>query len=399
MKIKIMTIVFVILTCFIPLYSLFAQSSVNESVIDKMPVVAKRVQVHGSQVVTCDFSKLNKSYDLPLSELVENLQIVKLDNKDEALVGLGYTTLSDNYILVRNTRQNPFKLFDKSGKYIASIGAYGQGPGEYLNVYDDFIDEKHKKIYILCWQTDKVLVYDFSGKALDPIPLPYRVPKGKIFVDGDHSMISLCILPFDNIPMVAWSQDFKGNVIKSIKSGHLSVPADFGNEVFSTKNTGTFDCNIFKFNDRRPDSLYHYNRRDFSLKPKFTLDFKSKPIVIHYYDELPKYYLGYTTVEVKVDDHSSTTECPKVFLVDKKTLRGGYYNLYNDFWGKKPLPWVGYVNGYYVNIVDPGNFKNELNKQLENKDLTPNQRNTITKLANSINENDNNYVIYGKLKK
>jgi len=398
MKEKILSTI-IILISLINSNQISAKTSVNNSAIDRMPVVAKRVQANGSQVVTCDFTKLNKSFDLPLSELVEDLKIVKLENKDEALVGLGYTTLSDNYILVRNTRQNPYKLFDKSGKYIASIGAYGQGPGEYLNVYDDFIDEKHKKIYVLCWQTEKVLVYDFTGKALDPIPLPYRVPKGKIFVDGDHSLISICILPFENLPVVAWSQDFKGNIKKSIKSAHLSVPVDFGNEVFSTKNTGTFDCNIFKFNDRRPDTLYHYSRRDFTLKPKFTLNFKSKPIMIHYYGELPKYYLGYTTVEVKIDDHSSTTECPKVFLVDKKTLKGGYFNLYNDFWGKIALPWVGYVNGYYVNIVDPGNFKNELNKQLENKDLTPKQRSSITQLTNSINENDNNYVIYGKLKR
>lgn len=398
MKRKVIPSIIIALICLVSFNQISAQTSVKKSIIDKMPVVAKRVMANGSQVVTCDFTKLKKSFDLPLSELVEDLKIVKLENKDEALVGLGYTTLSDNYILVRNTRQNPFKLFDKNGKYITSIGAYGQGPGEYLNVYDDFIDEKNKKIYIICWQTDKVLVYDFTGKTLDPIPLPYRVPKGTIFIDGDHSLISICMLPFENLPVVAWSQDFKGNIKGSIKSAHLSVPVDYGNEVISTKNTGTFDCNIFKFNDRRPDTLYHYSRRDFTLKPKFILNFKNKPIMIHYYGELPKYYLGYTTVEVKVDDHSSTTECPKVFLVDKKTLRGGYYNLYNDFWGNNPLPWVAFVNGYYVNIVDPGNFKNELNKQLEKKNLTPKQRDAINKIAKSINENDNNYVIYGKLK-
>lgn len=398
MKRNLLPTLIIVLISLVNFNQIQAQSSAKKSIIDKMPVVARRVQVNGSQVITCDYPKLNKSFDLPLSELVEDLKIVKLENKDEALVGLGYTTLSDNYILVRNTRQNPFKLFDKNGKYIASIGAYGQGPGEYLNVYDDFIDEKHKRIYILCWQTDKVLVYDFTGKALDPIPLPYRVPKGKIFVDGDHSLISICLLPFENLPVVAWSQDLKGNIKGSVKSVHLSVPVDYGNEVISTKNTGTFDCNIFKFNNRRPDTLYHYSRRDFTLKPKLTLNFKSKPIMIHYYGELPKYYLGYTTVEVKVDNHSSTTECPKVFLVDKKTLRGSYYNLYNDFWGNNPLPWVAFVNGYFVNIVDPGNFKNELDKQLENKNLTSKQRSAINKIAKSINENDNNYVIYGKLK-
>lgn len=104
-----------------------------------MDVVAEKVKVGDSEVISCDLTKLKDTVDLPLSLFAEELQLVKLDNRDEALVGGGATFVSERYILVRNNRNNPFKLFDKSGKFITAIGAFGQGPNEYQNVYDEWL--------------------------------------------------------------------------------------------------------------------------------------------------------------------------------------------------------------------------------------------------------------------
>jgi hypothetical protein len=49
--------------------------------------------------------------------------------------------------------------------------------------------------------------------------------------------------------------------------------------------------------------------------------------------------------------------------------------------------------------VDPGNLYDELEKALEpgNK-LSPEMRKKLTKLKDSITDNDNNYILYAKLK-
>lgn len=101
---------------------------------DKEKVIATTQKAGSDQVVVCDFSKLNDTISLPLSYLTEKIQIVKLDNRDEALVG-GWvrTTVTDNYILISNKKQTPFRLFDRKGNFITNIGTYGQGPNEYQN--------------------------------------------------------------------------------------------------------------------------------------------------------------------------------------------------------------------------------------------------------------------------
>ena len=261
--------------------ALLSCTNSKTSELNNADVVAQRVKVGNSELISCDLTKLKDTVNLPLSLFAEELRLVKLDNKDEALVGGGSTVVTDNYILVRNSRNNPFKLFDKNGKFITAVGAFGQGPNEYMNVYDEWMDEKSNQIFILPWPTNSVLRFNLQGEALEPIPLPQRVPKGKIFVDAANSRLSVFLLPFANLPWVAWTQDFSGNVTDSIPAGHLAVQPDFGNEVQSDKNTDGFDCSLFTFFELRPDTLYHYNTATHTFDPKFTLDFKGKPLKIH----------------------------------------------------------------------------------------------------------------------
>lgn len=369
--------------------------------IDEMKVVATATNIGDAKLISCDFTKLNDNdkVNLPLSYFVEDLKIVKLQTSDEALVGNSFVTVTDNYILVRNNKSNPYKLFDKSGKFLSTIGAYGQGPNEYLNVYDDFFDEKNDRIYILPWQTDKLLVFDTEGNAQKPIPLKYRVPKGKFHINTKDETVSVFLLPFRGIPVVAWTQDFEGNMIDSIPAGPLAVEPDFSNEVYSNKNTEAFDCSLFTFYDLHPDSLYHYNATKNSLEPVFTLDFKSLERKIHSYAELPNHFLGDVTVEKKLSNYLSTTEKPEYFIVDKNTLKGAYFNLYNDSLGNLPVDWPSFNNGYFVWNVEPSDLAEKLTEHLKNSlDISSEERESLEKLIAEIDVNNNNYIIYGKLK-
>ena len=371
------------------------------SALDKLGVAAERKIVNNSELISCDITKLKDTVDIPLSYFIEDLQMVKLDNRDEALVGLSVATITDKYILVRNMRQNPFKLFNLRGEFLTTIGSYGQGPNEYLNVYDDWLDEETGQIFILPWQSNQLLRFDLQGNALEPIPLRYRAPKGKFFVNTKASTVSLFLLPFaDRNSVVAWTQDFQGNMIDSIPAGHLSVKPDFSNEVLSYRNTNQFDCFLFTFFEQRPDSLYHYNIAENKLEPKFTLDFKDRKWKIHSYQELPFHFMGSVTIEKKLSENSSITEKPSNFIVDKKTLKGGFYKLYNDFLGGIPMEeWFLFHKGYYVWNVDPGYLAELLTQHLNKAGALPeNDRKKLRDLLESIDENDNNYLFYGKLR-
>lgn len=218
--------------CACSLLAIFAFTDNSKATKDPLalsPVVAKNVTTPTGTLISCNLKSLKDTVDIPLSYLTEELQVVQLDNRDEALVG-GWvrTTVSDNYILVSNNKQTPYKLFTRDGKYITNIGAYGQGPNEYGNTYAEQLNEAHNRIYILPWQSDKLLVFDLKGNPQAPIPLCLRVPKGQFRVDTEKSEVTVTVLPFQGWPAVVWTQDFNGKRKNFVAPAHLTVPRKSG---------------------------------------------------------------------------------------------------------------------------------------------------------------------------
>ena len=387
--------VFLVFAMIVNVISLYAG---NKDKLNNCNVAAKTVTVGTDKVVVAQRSLLKDTIDLPISELIEDLQIVLLDKADEALVGQTSAIVSDNYILVKCRNNNPCKLFDIKGNFISNIGTVGQGPNEYRLIYDQQIDEANKRIYLLPWQSNKLLVFDFNGNALEPIPLCDRIPKGMFRVNKDKT-VTCVMLPFQGAKSVVWTQTIDGQLLKSIAPDNLEVQQDFSNEVFSNKNSAAFDFSLFIFWGRK-DYLYHYDTDKNRLVPQFTIDFGNQKIPINWYEELPNHYLMCMSEPMQVSETTTVGANHKFAILDKKTMQGAFYRLKNDFLGNISTVWPSFTNGYYVNNMDPGDLKDALEEALsKNKNMLPAMRDKLTKLKDSITENDNNYVLYGKLKR
>jgi hypothetical protein len=354
-------------------------------------------------LTVCDRSLLKDTIVFPLSYFTEEMEIVKLEMSNDAVVGVGDVVIGEKYILVRGTRNNPSKLFAKDGKFITCIGAIGRGPGEYQNIYDEVLDEKNDRIYFLPWMSQNILVYDLKGNVLDPVKLPMSVPKGKFFVDTSTKTVSVFALPFTGSQYVAWTQTMSGEVINGIDPGHLSVRPDFSNEIVSAKNTSDMVAFEFTF-DSRPDTLYHFDSKANKLVPRFVVDYGDNASFQYpVYTELPNHYMGYFSAkELKqVGPGSFTTTNHVFFVVEKSTLKGDFFKLINDFLGDMMIEWPIYAfsNGYFIKNYDPGDLLDDLEKALLNEKLSNDMRQKMAKLKNSISEKDNNYILYAKLKK
>ena len=91
---------------------------------------------------------------------------------------------------------------------------------------------------------------------------------------------------------------------------------------------------------------------------------------------------------------------PAKYIVDKKTLHGNYFHLYNDFLGTKEMQiWPSFGNGYYVSNMEPSQLKETLEKELARKDLPSTVRKRTQALVKSLNEDNNNVVLFAKMKK
>jgi hypothetical protein len=366
------------------------------------------VSVGKNKVTVAERSLLKDTVVLPLSYFTEELKYVKLEMSADAVVGTGSVIIGERYIFVSGSGDNPCKLFTIDGKFVAKIGRKGQGPGEYGNIYDEAMDEKNNRIYILPWQSQNILVYDLKGNILDPIRLPMNVPKGKIVLDPTGTTITVFAVPFAGSPYVAWTHKTSGEFISGVAPGHLAInPRDasgsftgFNNEIMSGKNTPAMDMFLLTLGARQ-DTLYHYDAKANRLLPRFAMTFGNAQLPVFVYAELPKHYIGALSEMKQVSANMSVGVNHRCFVIEKATLKGSFFKLKNDYLGDMMIGWPTYSfsNGYFISNYDPGDLMEELEKALENKNLSAPMRQKLTQLLKSISEKDNNYIFYAKLKK
>ena len=377
---------------------LMACSSTQQDCLDEMPVIAEKVALPTGDLIVCDLAKATDTLDVPLSMLTEELQIVPLDNRDEALVG-GWvrTTVSDNYILVSNNRQVPYKLFGRDGKFICTVGSFGQGPNEYQLTYAEQLDEAHNRIYIMSWNAEKILVFDLKGNPQPYIPLNTRVPKGKFRVNTADSTVIVTKLPFEGSAEMVWVQDMHGNRKQSVVPGHLMVPRDFSNEVMDARNTSAYDVMLLTIMpEAKQDSLYHYNLEKNRLEPRFTTLFTGEKIPWHGYTELPHHFIGDGSFPVRVSATTFQGSAPAYYIVDKTTLKGNFMRLKNDF--LHISAWPSFSNGYYTANMEPMTLKEQLEEALKEENLDESVQARIKACLSSLDENGNNVILLAKLK-
>ena len=272
------TICIVFIIAILGLTACSSDSARYSSVWEEMPVVAHIEEINGDTLTVAHLEQLKDTVCIPLSDLVEELQIVALDKKEEASVEMGGEIfLSDHYILVTGWR-TPCKLFRKDGTYVGKVGDIGQGTGEYKLIYDVQIDESQRRIYILPSPSRAILMYNLEGEFIKAIPLHSKwpklfAPKGVFQIDAQKEEITVVSLPFHYLPHVAWVQDMDGNRKHEVSTGHWKLKANYSNEIHTSKATDELSFHISPFFELRQDSLYHWDNHEKRIVPRFTLDF------------------------------------------------------------------------------------------------------------------------------
>lgn len=360
------------------------------------PVVAQQViTLNGDTIIVCDLSLLKDTIDLPLSTFVSDFELVDLGEDEEALIketsGGGSIAVSPNYIGIYSG--TGYKLFDKTGKYITSLSARGQGPNEYaFSIYDSYIDEKNDRAYLLPMNGNKILVYDLKGNAQPYIPLAHETTKGKFYVDDQKKLLYVANMPFSDTASTFWIQDFEGKLIKEIIAGHLKiVPPDFSNDINVSMNTEEIDYSVFHWKNT-VDTLYHYNEADNRLAPSFTVNFKDNPI-LHDYIELLDYYL-IRLIEIESDYRYIYG------LIDKKTLKGNYIKLKLDMLGNIDAPaWAIFERGLYTANIYAYYLQGQCDRLSDLSSLPSGIAKYIQDLQQNDCEDLNNIILIGRLKK
>lgn len=393
---------------FILMGSCSGSNSQPEMALDDCEVVAERVLVGCDSVVVCHQAKPKQMLDFPLSELVEDFKLLKLDNSSKELMisATNNFAISENYIS-SCAPEGPARIFDKEGRFIRQIGNVGGGPEEYSPYASSVhIDEKHQKVYITGVNVPQriLLVYSLAdGSLLKKIPLPTRTMLEAVYVDDDQT-IHLAHDPIrDFTEYMAWSLNEDGELLSFIPAktywSEDYYQPEQGNWYLGMTYLYPCQGEMTLFHEKFftvQDSLYHYRPGRERLVPCFTVRFPdSESIPWHDYEEYAHYYI--LTVYTGAAGSALPTER---MIIDKKTLKGANIDLVVDEWGGLSLKGAGYhlSNGYFYYNISPDELQKRVRQTLQKPGLTEQHREKLVRILEEMTPDDNNYVMVGKLK-
>ena len=367
--------------------------------LDQCNVVASRLVTDGDTLVVCDVSKIEQHIKVPLSALVKDRKMLKLENSSkEAMVQPSSIYPSENYILIHPVEYNrESMLFDKTGKYLLDIGRRGNGPGEMVrDIADIEMDEDNDCVYIRDLKPSRILKFQLStGEYLTEIPLGYYKTNEFLLNPKDETLIVTC-RPHqrreEGIPWI-WKQDFQGNILQELPK-RAYIRTDWSQFWLWNRNEEIvfFDFNI----PGRKDTLFHYDLRNNRLKPNFTVNFGSE-IPNHQYEDTSDFYLVSLLNDPGMGGAFNIT---KRLLVDKKTLKGAYVDIVLDGYGDFSITyqWMYFNNSYFTLGLEPHQVAETCEKLLAHpENLTQEEKQNLQELLDGITEDDNAFILYGKI--
>ena len=335
------------------------------------------------KTTVCSFDAIKKSEELPLSRLVKDCKLIHIEDIDEALFQPWFTTITDKYIGVRQHGGGAYKLFDSTGKYLSDVGSVGNGPGEYAgSLYDDWIDDKNQLIYLAPMYGDKIYVYNTAGKFVKNIVAPQQLHKPKLHLSADGTLTVLH-MAFPGEKAVVMQFDKNGKLIKTLAPLPHLIVENFDGEIFNTRNTDTFE-----FSHTNDNMLYRYDKKLNAIEPIFKLTFNSSEKPFVQYLMLKNYYIA------------NVFEKGKVVATDIKTGTSSFVKIRNDFFGNLsfPINVTTFRNGWFVYNLEPAQLIDEIKNRLKESDCTSQDKEKLTKLMNSLDEESTNVLFVGKLK-
>lgn len=351
------------------------------------------IMLDDTQITVCDESEISETKEIKLSELVEDFQIIRFENKEEAFFKPSWLYFSDNYICVKQ-ENNAAKLFNKAGKFIANIGEIGQGPGEYKFVYDIAIDEQGKSIYLTSLVGESILKYNMNGDYIGEIDLGRRLNKPRLFIQPDStlSLVHLCFKDLDeeftgaNIKKTANNDSIQyiyAEALASNMKNQSGQKIGINSEIWSYRNSPNFP-----FMMTHTDTLFHYSSKKNKIKACFTMkmDSEKKGDSFFIFDELPHHYLVFV-----VGKNGRT------ILVDKAKQEAYDAKIVNDYMGNLSVS-PKFQDGYNFRTYEPLALKEKIEEHLASGKCPEGQGEKLKALAGTLKENDNSLLLLGKLK-
>ena len=172
----------------------------------------------------------NKTKEFRLSEIVDDIEYIKLEKTPESLIGGSNLPIYITREFIFVYHKNRVLQFSRNGKYIKQIGRFGKGPGEYQGTRGFVLDEPSGIFYMIGNFNSEIMKYDVrSGAFLGSFPV--NPDLGSVMLSRSFKMIDKNSFALLGIPAAQYTPVFElleiidneGSVLSRIKSSLFRV--------------------------------------------------------------------------------------------------------------------------------------------------------------------------------
>ncbi|MDO5970762.1 6-bladed beta-propeller [Flavivirga aquimarina] len=128
-------------------------------------------------VTRISVDSLREYSSLKFSDIFDNVEYIKLETKEEFLVGEVYELdyFQENFYVLDKIKSKSILVFDKEGNYKKRLGQNGNGPEEYVFPQTLEIDQFNKELLVYDSDGKSIIKYDYNGKYKSHINFDYYI--------------------------------------------------------------------------------------------------------------------------------------------------------------------------------------------------------------------------------
>ncbi|SFA71497.1 6-bladed beta-propeller [Algoriphagus aquimarinus] len=210
--------------------------------------------VTDSGYVAFDLSKseIEKS-QLSLDKLIDSFHYLELNSAPNHFFGdIDKLLINDTLIFVLDSYiTKTVSIYDReTGNELVFLEPKGEGPGEFLEVYDIALDDNGEQLFLYDGRLSKLLAYDFHGRFQHEMKVPIRATQFRHLNDSIY---------------LWYTQGLSNDHISSINQSDISI----SDSLLMPKSVYSSDKIASDFSDYRSRDYFFQNNRDTYYFPRF----------------------------------------------------------------------------------------------------------------------------------
>lgn len=351
-----------------------------------------------------DFTSESTQTPGQLQDIATDIRVIKLETRDDVLLSYFNGHVGENFIV--SLDRDKILLFDTEGKFIRKISQKGNGPEEFNDIDAWAVDQEEKYLYYRDQGKNHIKVYDL-GLSMFLSDIPFE-DHGSLdgMISFNDSVLAILPGKFADYGYLYFFQNTAGEILSGKRKEDEQHPGAWAG--MGTVFRRSFDQNML-LQSSDSDSVFLINKDSINT---FAIINKDEPIVsgytttgkfvgIEYLDSKKAYFIQ-STYEKTITTNSASMNVGDgirfSYDLSSRSLTALTPFTYNFDGFELELEWGIFEKYRVIFPFSTIRLITQIEAELEKLKAKGMRNESLESLRAGISEDDNPYLIVGKLK-